>query len=86
MTCSESPTWIAVAESDLIKRGVGQGQTWGIPTFQGGKEEEPEKESEQEQTIRKGSQRTRNLQAESDSTDSQGLGEMVWNKGPSLNI
>lgn len=84
MACSESPIWITVAESDLIKRGVGQGQTRGIPTFQG-KGEEPEKESEQEQTIRKGSQRTRNLQAESDSADSQGLGEMMWSQGPSLN-
>lgn len=59
-----------MAESMLIKRAVGQGQTWDFR----GKGEKPEKESEQDQAIRKGNQRPRNLQAgRRDSADSQGL-------------
>ena len=33
MVCARNPIWIIVAESDLVKRALGQGQTWGIPTF-----------------------------------------------------
>lgn len=54
-----------MAESDLIKRAGAKGKPGEFQHFRE-KKEKPEKESEQEQTVRKGSQRTRNLPLESE--------------------